>query len=155
MKPIVWLAILNCTLVSASICAPMFVAAQEATDGENTVAEIRALERAWNEGEARNDNRALDLIFDNALVYIEYGKVVTKGEYLSRIRTEVPHQQQIVMEGSTVRTFGSAAVVVGIYREKDVKDGKVSLSRWRFIDTWVKKSAGWLLVAAASSPLPR
>lgn len=147
--------ILFSTLVGASLCAPAPVAAQEATEGENTVAEIRGLERAWNEGTAHNDNQALDLIFDNALVYVEYGKVMTKGEYLLRIRTEKPHTQQIVMEGITVRTFGSAAIVVGVYREKDVKAGKVSISRWRFIDTWVKKQAGWLLVAAASSPLPR
>jgi len=150
MRAIAWLGVLICV-----VCAPMSVAAQEATEGENTAAEIRALERAWSEGEARNDNRALDLIFDNALVYIEYGKVMTKGEYLTRIRTEKPHTQQIVMEGTTVRTFGRAAIVVGVYREKDMKDGKVSLSRWRFIDTWVKKQAGWTLVAAASSPLPR
>jgi hypothetical protein len=150
----VWLAVLVCVLC-APICPPMSVAAQDATEGENTAAEIRGLERAWSEGEARNDNRALDLIFDNALVYIEYGKVMTKGEYLSRIRTEKPHTQLIVMEGITVRTFGTAAIVVGIYRERDVKDGKVSVSRWRFIDTWVKKQTGWLLVAAASSPLPK
>jgi len=144
-----------CALVSASMYAPMSVAAQDAAEGENTATEIRALEHVWNEAEARNNNRALDLIFDNALVYVEYGKVMTKGEYLLRIRTERPHMQQVVMEGITVRTFDSAAIVVGIYREKDVKDGKVSVSRWRFIDTWVKKQAGWLLVAAASSPLPR
>ena len=108
-------------------------------------AQIRSLERAWTVGEARNDNRALDLIFDNALVYIEYGKLMTKGEYLSRIRTSNPHLQQIVNEAITVRTFGSTAIVVGIDREKDVTDGKVLLTRWRFIDTWVNKKGSWLL----------
>lgn len=138
-------------LVSATVSAP----AQDATGGNNAEAQIRSLERAWTVGEARNDNRALDLIFDNALVYIEYGKLMTKGEYLSRIRTSNPHLQQIVNEAITVRTFGSTAIVVGIYREKDVTDGKVLLTRWRFIDTWVNKKGSWLLVAAASAPLPR
>jgi hypothetical protein len=149
------ISVLTFVLIFVLIGATMPVRAQQANDSDNTAAEIRGLERAWSEGEARNDNRALDLIFDNALVYIEYGKVVTKGEYLSRIRTEIPHQQQIVMEGITVRAFGTTAIVVGVYREKDVKDGKVSISRWRFIDTWVKKQGSWLLVAAGSAPLAK
>jgi Domain of unknown function (DUF4440) len=151
MQTILQAAALLIVLVSATISAP----AQDATGGNNAEAQIRSLERAWTVGEARNDNRALDLIFDNALVYIEYGRLMTKGEYLSRIRTSNPHLQQIVMEAITVRTFGSTAIVVGIYREKDVNAGKTLLTRWRFIDTWVNKKGSWLLVAAASAPLPK
>ena len=55
---------------------------QEAPDENDIATVILALEHAWVEGESRSDNRALDLVFDNALVYIEYGKVMTKGEYL-------------------------------------------------------------------------
>jgi uncharacterized protein DUF4440 len=36
-----------------------------------TAAAIRALEHEWVEGQSRNDNHALNLIFDNSLVYIE------------------------------------------------------------------------------------
>ena len=138
-------------------CATITLLAQEAPEGNNASAEvqIRALERAWTVGEARNDNRALDLIFDDALVYIEYGKLMTKGEYLLRIRMADPHSQQIVMEGISVQTFGNTAIVIGIYREKDVTDRKTLLTRWRFIDTWVKKKGNWLLVAAASAPLSK
>jgi hypothetical protein len=146
-----WIVLVMTVVVGATIPVP----AQDVTDGNNAEAQIRSLERAWTVGEARNDNRALDLIFDNALVYIEYGKLMTKGEYLSRIRTSNPHLQQIVNEAITVRTFGSTAIVVGIYREKDVTEGKTVLTRWRFIDTWVNKKGSWLLVAAASAPLPR
>lgn len=66
--------ILGCTVLS--------VAAQEA-DG-NVATTIRALEREWVDGQSWNNNRALDLIFDNALVYVEYGQLVTKGDYLAR-----------------------------------------------------------------------
>lgn len=114
---------------------------------------ILALEREWAVAQARNDNVALNLIFDNALVYIEYGKLMTKADYLQRIHTESPSLQQVVMEPMTVRSFGDTAIVVGTYRETDIIDGKAVLQRWRFMDTWVYKARGWVLVAAASSPM--
>jgi len=57
------------------------------------------------------------------------------------------------MEPMTVRTFGSTAIVVGTYSERDVQNRKPRLRRWRFIDTWVYEKGGWKLVAAAAAPL--
>jgi hypothetical protein len=125
---------------------------QEAADRDAATA-IRSLEHEWFDAQSRNDNRALDLIFDNALVYIEYGRLITKGDYLLSVRSAKPQLQQVVMEAMTVRTFGSTAIAIGTYRETRVKDGKSSLRRWRFVDTWVNEQKRWMLVAAASAPL--
>jgi hypothetical protein len=138
-------------LLLIMVCAfPVF--AQESNQG-GTVAAIRALEHEWAEGQSRNDNQALDLIFDNSLVYVEYGRLVTKGEYLLRIKDAGPQVSQIVLEPMTVRTFGSTAIVIGTYRERDVDGGKPRQRRWRFVDTWVYKERAWVLVAAAAAPL--
>ena len=119
----------------------------------NTETAIRALEKQWTYAQGHNDNRALDLIFDNALVYVEYGRLVSKGEYLARIKREVPSSDEIVMDPVTVRTFEDTAVVIGTYREKKLQRGQRETKRWRFIDTWIYKKNGWVLVAAASTPL--
>jgi hypothetical protein len=66
----------------------------------------------------------LDLIFANALVYVEYGKLITKAEYLSRIERETLQPDQIVMGPMTVRTLASTAIVVGTYSEKNSREGK-------------------------------
>jgi hypothetical protein len=147
MRTTVLLLILGCA-------TSLSVSAQEGNEGGAATA-IRALEREWTVGKSQGDNRALDMIFDNDLVYIEYGRLVSKGEYLSRIRKETPGPQQVVMEPMTVRTFGSTAIVVGTYREKSMKNGKPVLRRWRFIDTWVYKRGSWVLVAAAAAPVAR
>jgi hypothetical protein len=97
----------------------------------------------------------LNLIFDNVLVYVEYGRLVSKGEYLSRIRWEAPNLDEIVMERITVRAFGSTAIVVGTYREKQATGGPPGIRRRRFIDTWVYKQSGWVLVAAAATALAK
>ena len=127
---------------------------QEAAEGDAAVT-IRALEHEWIEGQSRNDNAALNLIFDNALVYVEYGRLVTKGEYLIRIKREPPQLDQIVTEPITVRTFGNTAIVVGSYREKPKNGGRGAVKRWRFIDTWVHEENGWVLVAAAAAPVSK
>jgi len=127
---------------------------QESSD-PGTAAAIRALEKQWTVGQARNDNRALDMIFDNALVYVEYGRLLSKGEYLSRIKAQPTNLDQISMEPMSVRTFGDTAIVVGTYTESQVIRGKRTMQQWRFVDTWVYKKKGWVLVAAAAAPVAR
>jgi hypothetical protein len=127
---------------------------QESSD-PGTAAAIRALEKQWTVGQARNDNRALDMIFDNALVYVEYGRLLSKGEYLSRIKAQPTNLDQISMEPMSVRTFGDTAIVVGTYTESQVIRGKRTMQQWRFVDTWVYKKKGWVLVAAAAAPVSK
>ena len=127
----------------------------QASTEPGTAAVIRALEKQWMVGQARNDSRALDMIFDNALVYVEYGRLVSKGEYLSRIKAQPTNLDQISMEPMTVRTFGSTAIVVGSYSESRIERGKRTLQQWQFVDTWVYKQKGWVLVAAAAAPVAK
>jgi hypothetical protein len=145
MRSTGWLLMALCTLL-------LFASAQEGREG-GTAANIRALEHEWVDGQSRNDNHALDVIFDNALVYVEYGKLVSKGEYLERIKQGGPQVSQILLEPMTVHTFGNTAIVVGSYRERDLQGGKPGVRRWRFIDTWVHKQRGWVLIAAGAAPL--
>ncbi len=140
-------------LILCVVCALSLTVSSQESNGSSAAPAIRALEREWMAAQSRNDNDALNLIFDNALVYVEYGRLVTKGNYLSRIKGAGPQLSQIVVEPLTVRTFGTTAIVVGAYRETDVKEGKPRLRRWRFLDTWVNKKSGWVLVAAAATPV--
>lgn len=136
-----------------AVCALSVLGSTQESNDAGNVAAIRALEHEWVDGQSHNDNRALDLIFDNSLVYVEYGKLVTKGDYLARIKDAGPQLSEIVLEPMSVRTFGNTAIVIGTYRERDLAGGKPRLRRWRFADTWVYKTRGWVLVAAAASPL--
>jgi hypothetical protein len=133
------------------LCLVPLVAQQ--SGAESTTVVILALERAWFAAESRGDNQGLNLLFDSALVYVEDGRLVNKGEYLTRVRLARSHPQQVVAETAIVHMFGNTASVVGIYREVGVRDGKASPRRWRYIDTWVNKKGTWMLVAAGSSPL--
>ena len=129
------------------------VASGQPGENSGSVAVIRALEREWSVGQSRSDTRVLDLIFDNGLIYVEYGKLVSKGEYLARIKHEDPQLDQVILEGVSVHTFGTTALAVGTYREKNSRNGGAESIRHRFIDTWVYENGRWMLVAAAAAPI--
>lgn len=145
MKTTGWLLIAMCALSGSS--------SSQERNRSSAASVIRDLEREWAVAQSRNDNRALDVIFDNALVYIKSGRLVTKGDYLERIHEGNSSQRKVVMEPMTVHMFGNTAIVVGMYREKDMVNGKPLERNWRFLDTWVCKKSGWVLVAAAAAPM--
>jgi len=138
--------------LGAAMCVAVLAGAQKAAEPDATTT-ILGLEHVWFGAQAHNDNAALNLIFDERLTYLEYGRLVTKGEYLSRIKQARPEKDVITPEPIAVHVFGSTAVVVGTYREKQANDGHTSLARWRFVDTWVYKKSGWVLVAAGAAPI--
>lgn len=142
-------------LLMVLACATSLPVFAQESAGSDPATVIRALEHEWVVAQSHNDNAALDLIFDNALVYVEYGRLVSKGDYLLRVKSAKPQLEQIVNEAVTVRMFGGTAIVIGTYRETGVKDGKSFVKRWRFIDTWVNKKGSWMLVAAAAAPVSK
>ena len=133
-------------------CSPAPMLRAQQTDAAASGA-VRALEREWVIAQSHNDNRALNLILDNSVVYVEYGQLVTKADYLLRIKHQDPSTDEVAMEPSTVRIFGSTAIVTGSYREIQRRAGLRKFTRWRFIDTWVYKKYGWVLIAAGSAPV--
>jgi hypothetical protein len=128
----------------------VLLSAQEASS-QGSEAAIRALEREWEEAQSHNNDRALDLIFDNGLVYVEYGKLVSKTQYLSRIKRALPANDEVIMESMSIRIFGTTAIVVGSYRESQRTSAQVLTTHWKYIDTWVYKKNGWALVSAGAT----
>ena len=142
----------NIGIVMILVCsAAMF--AQNAADSGGR-ANVLALEHAWDQAQERGDVKALTAIFDSSLIYVDYdGKLLTKAEYLARVKANTTHMQQIVAEEMSVQMFGNTAIVVGTYRVKGVENGKPYLRRGRFTDTWVLMGRNWICVAAGTTPI--
>jgi ketosteroid isomerase-like protein len=117
---------------------------------------ILALEHAWDQAQERGDIKALGAIFDDSLVFVDYdGKVLTKAQYLDRVKLDSSHLRQIVTESMKVQIVGNTAIVVGTYRAKGVENGKPYLRRRRFIDVWMLQGELWICVAAEATPVLR
>src|ERR1700685_1623492 len=113
------------TLSAVMGCGAPRAAAQ--TDGRESAAaaQVRALEYKWADAEGHKDNLTLDALFDNALIFVEYdGTLLSKAEYLTKIRMAQAGVVEIATESMTVYTFGTTVVVIGVYHEKGVDGGK-------------------------------
>jgi ketosteroid isomerase-like protein len=123
---------------------------------QSSASKIVALESVWNQAEKNSDVRALDLIFDSTLIYIdEDGSSITKGQFLLRAKSNISHLQSLVTQTTSVRVYGETGLVVGNYRAKGIDRGKPYQHDGRFIDTWLLKNGGWLCVAAQATPILR
>jgi ketosteroid isomerase-like protein len=147
MKYFIFLILLVCSASTALI-------AQNIDEAGGRSA-ILALEHAWDQAQERGDAKALTAIFDDALIYVDYdGTLLTKADYLARVKANNTHMQQIVADEMSVHVFGNnTAIVVGTYRVKGVEKGKAYVRRGRFTDTWILKGTNWICVAAETTPM--
>jgi hypothetical protein len=138
-------------------CALAVSIAAEDDNGSAAQSKVLALESAWNIAEEKSDVRALDLIFDNSMIYIdEDGTLLSKAQFLARIRNTRTQMQSLVTQTIAVRIYGGAtAVVVGSYRARGMEHNKAYLREGRFMDTWVLREGAWICVVAQSTPLTR
>jgi uncharacterized protein (TIGR02246 family) len=137
-------------LAALAVCASLFAQNKPAPSGDEI--QIRQLERAWNEAEARHDPAAVTNIVADTLTYIDFdGSIMNKAEYIQDVTKTAYQADHLYDEGLTVTVYGNAAVVVGIYRETGISKGKPYVHRVRFTDTWIKQSNVWRCVASQST----
>lgn len=137
-------------LALIAMSAVLFAQEKSSTSGDEI--QIKQLERAWNEAEARHDMTAVTNIVGENLSYIDFdGSIKNKAEYLKDV-LDTPYQaDHLYDEGLTVTVYGNAAVAVGIYRETGNTKGKKYIHRVRFTDTWIKQGGVWRCVASQST----
>jgi ketosteroid isomerase-like protein len=117
--------------------------------------QIKLLERAWNQAEARQEVKEVSSLLADTLVYTDYdGSFMNKSEYLKWVAAPDQKADHLYDEGMGVQVYGDAAVATGIYRETGTNKGKPYVIRSRFTDTWIKRGGVWLCVASHSSLIP-
>jgi hypothetical protein len=117
---------------------------------------LLALESAWNHAEQSKDAAALKQLISDSFEYVDYdGTLMNKKEFLASILSNNVRGEQINNDGMTVRVYGNAAVVNGIYRDRGIENGKPFSRRGRFTDTWIYQNGAWQCVASQSTLISR
>jgi len=142
---------LSLVLAALVLCAPLCAQDKSATASNDEI-QIKQLERAWNEAEARHDAKAVTNIVADTLTYIDFdGSVMNKEQYIRDVTQTSYQADHLYDEGLTVTVYGNAAVVTGIYRETGTSKGKHYTHRVRFTDTWIKQGGVWRCAASQST----
>jgi ketosteroid isomerase-like protein len=127
--------------------------------GQNSTSDesghILALETAWNHALEVKDTAALDMLLSKNMVALDSeGVLMTRAAFLAGIKAPDYQPGQVINEKISVQMFGDTAVVSGVYREKNVENGKTTMHRASFVDTWVKRNDTWQCVASTAVTIP-
>jgi ketosteroid isomerase-like protein len=137
--------------VAALLLSPMALLARPQALSD-AAGRVLALEKAWNHALEQKDTKALDQLLAGSFISIDSdGSIENKGEFLASIKAPDYKPSQVVTEQTNVQAYGNAAVVTGIIRVKELKNGKAHVRRERFTDMWIKMDAGWQCVATQST----
>src|SRR5215469_6663248 len=137
-------------LAFATLAALLFSSTPFAQDksASSDEIQIRQLERAWNQAEARQEVKEVSSLVADSLVYTDYdGSFMNKSEYMKWVAAPQQKADHLYDEGLKVQVYGDAAVVTGIYRESGSNKGKAYVIRSRYTDTWIRRGGIWQCVA--------
>jgi len=130
--------------------------AQEKAALSEDEGKILALESVWNRAEQAKDINALSHLFAANMIYVtSEGTLQTREQFLNSVKSDASPLEQLVTEDITTRSFGEMIVVTGVYRGKLTQNGKTTVIRGRFTDTWTKINGNWQCVASSATPITK
>ena len=145
------------TLAALLLCTSPFAADNGAQNQAANADEIqiRQLERAWNQAEAKQEVKEVSALLADSLVYTDYdGSFMNKSEYMKWVAAPEQKADHLFDEGLNVQLYGNAGVVTGVYRESGTNKGKHYVIRSRYTDTWIKQDGVWRCLASHSTLIP-
>jgi len=98
------------------------------------------------------DMPTLNAIYADDFFYnVASGQSVTKAEYLPRYESGDIKINVSESESRDIRVYGNTALVNGIVHVNATIGGEDKDFRLRYLNVWVKRSKGWVLVARQST----
>jgi ketosteroid isomerase-like protein len=117
---------------------------------------VLAAERAWLDAYNHRDAATVAHIEDDGfLITFGDGRTQDKAAQLEALRRPIPRgaAYEIHTESTSVRVYGTTAILTGIVIESGQADGQSFSSRSRYTDTWIERGGRWYVVASHLSDL--
>ena len=144
------------SLLLVALIAPNLVAQKKVKEPKPGSVELIRLENQWAAGLVRRDRALFDKLLSPKFVYTENDKLMRRDEVLNDITGTSDTVTAARNEGMEVHEFGAVtAAVTGWLIVEGRSKGAPFTHRYRFTDTWVKRKAGWQIVAAQDYLAPK
>lgn len=144
------------SLLLIALFAPAMQAQKKVKEVKPGAVELKRFEDQWAAGLVRRDRALFEKLLDKHFVYTENDKLMQRKDVLNDIVAGSDTVTAAHNEDMDVHQFGaSTAVVTGWLILEGRGKGAPFTHRYRFTDTWVKRKAGWLLVAAQDYLAPK
>jgi len=118
--------------------------------------ELVRLENAWASGLVKRDSALFEKLLAPKFVYTENDKLMRRADVLHDVVSGRDTVTAAHNEDMEVHEFGATtAAVTGWLIVEGRSAGAPFTHRYRFTDTWVKRKAGWQIVAAQDYLAPK
>jgi ketosteroid isomerase-like protein len=132
---------------------PLLGAASFAAPTAAVDAEIRAMEKQWNEARVKADVATLERILDRDWTVTHGdGTINTRAEYLGDLKSGARKFSADVTEDHVdVRLYGDTAIASGTSDSKVEYKGKPSGGPLRFTRVYIKRDGRWVMIVTQAT----
>jgi len=139
-----------------ALSAPTILSQKKVKEPKPGAVELIRLENQWAAGLVKRDRALFDKLLSPKFVYTENDRLMRREEVLNDIASGSDTVTAAHNEGMEVHEFGAVtAAVTGWLIVEGRSKGAAFTHRYRFTDTWVKRKAGWEIVAAQDYLAPK
>jgi len=144
------------SVLLVALCAPTLLAQKKNKEVKPGDIELKRLEDQWATALVRRDGAFFDKYLAPKFVYTEDDKLMRREQMMHELTAGSDSVTAARNEGMEVHQFGgTTAVVTGWLIVEGRNKATPFTHRYRFTDTWVKRKAGWQIVAAQDYLVPR
>ena len=139
-----------------ALSATALLAQKKVKEVKPGAVELIRLENQWAAGLVKRDRALFDKLLAPKFVYTENDKLMTREDVLNDVSNSPDTVTAAHNEGMEVHEYGAVtAAVTGWLIVEGRSHGAPFTHRYRFTDTWVKRKAGWEIVAAQDYLAPK
>lgn len=131
------------------------LALQSCTPKDPDVRTLLQLEDGWASAVVRRDSAAFERLLDPGFVYTENDRLESRADVLHDVIHGADTVTAAHNEDMVVHCFGTTAVVTGWLVLEGRGSGGTFVRRYRFTDTWMRRSGRWRIVAAEDYLAPK
>jgi ketosteroid isomerase-like protein len=137
------------TIVLCTLITPTYANNDRTADVEQ---ELRKLVQTWDEAFVKADAETLGRLLADEFEFVGGPK---KADYLASLKTRKANILSAVSADVRVQVYDDMAIVTGVdaITIKDV--GQDLLTKWLYMDVWVKRGGRWQCVKTYSAPATR
>jgi ketosteroid isomerase-like protein len=151
-KPIKEQMIMNKSAVAGFLLALLLLVPGLAS--ADAAADVERLEQKRMQAVLSADMPALYAIYADDFFYnTGSGVLQTRAQYLPRYASGEIKVTKADSEPRDIRVYENTALVTGIVHVNLVNKGEEKLLHLRYLDVWIKRANGWVLVARQSTNL--
>jgi ketosteroid isomerase-like protein len=141
-------------LLTLNLLLPAFAYAQkQPSDRDRAIEnELRALVRAWDEAYVKRDTTTLDRLLADEFTFVGGPN---KARYLASFKPGDFQVESAVSTDIRVEVYGDVALLTGLDTITGKNKGQTLVTKWLYLDVWVKRKGKWQCVKTYSNPAPK